>query len=240
MEQVYQIQTIIAPSLGDAAGRLGYDRAFTLFMDLAGAHSDVLGTGVPAMLERGLFWLAVRSKARFYRRPFIGEPVVLRTWPEQPGKARVTRSYEIEQDGEIAVAAKTDWAVLRTDTHAIAPLAGVFPPELEYERPSACPEPFAALPRSFEPEQILGEYKVRSVDIDLGGHMNNAAYLPAALGFFSNEELAGLDIGCIDLAFRLPCLEGEVLELACRRGEEGLDLAFMKEGRPAFIARLSR
>ena len=78
MEQVYQIETIVAPSLGDAAGKLGYDRAFTLFMDLAGAHSDVLGTGVPAMLERGLFWLAVRSKAIFYRRPFIGEPVVLR------------------------------------------------------------------------------------------------------------------------------------------------------------------
>ena len=219
---------------------MGYDRAFTLFMDLAAAHSDVLGTGVPAMLERGLFWLTVRSKAIFYHRPRIGEKVTLRTWPEQPGKARVIRSYEIEQEGRIAVAAKTEWAVLRTDTHAIAPLAGVFPPELEYERPSACPEPFAALPRSFEPQEIRGEYRVRSVDIDLGGHMNNTAYLPAALGFFSNEELAALDINSIDLAFRLPCLEGEVMQLACRRGAEGLDLAFLKEGRPAFLARLSR
>lgn len=68
--------------------------------------------------------------------------------------------------------------------------------------------------------------------------MNNAAYLRALLGCFSTAEVAELAIREIDLVFRAPCYEGDELELRRMRTEAGLDLAFLREGKPAFLARL--
>lgn len=239
MEQLYRQEIVIAPSLGDGSGLLAYDRAFALFMDVAAAHSELLGSGVQSMLERGLFWLTVRSRARFLRRPRIGEKATLATWPEQPGKVRVNRSYEIAQQGEVLVAAKTEWTVLDLRTKRIAPLARLFPPELSYDLPSACPERFADISRDYSDVESRGSYRVRSTDIDLGGHMNNAAYLRALLGCFSAAEVAELAPREIDLVFRASCYEGDELELRQRPTEAGLDMAFLREGTPAFLARLS-
>ncbi|MBQ1343002.1 MAG: hypothetical protein IIY40_02435, partial [Firmicutes bacterium] len=65
-----------------------------------------------------------------------------------------------------------------------------------------------------------------------------AAYLRALLGCFSAAEVKEMDIREIDLVFRAPCFEGDELELRQRRTEQGLDLAFLREGKPAFLARL--
>ena len=238
MEQLFRQDIVIAPSMADGSGLLAYDRTFALFMDAAAAHSELLGAGVRPMLEQGLFWLTVRSRARFPRRPRIGERAEVRTWPEQPGKARVLRSYELRQGSEVLAAGKTEWAVLNVKSGSIAPLAGLFPAGLTYELPSACPERFAEVARDFSTADSCGGYRVRSTDIDLGGHMNNAAYLRALLGCFSAAELKALDIREIDLVFRSPCFEGDELELRRLRTEAGLDLAFLREGKPAFLARL--
>lgn len=238
MEQLYQQETVIAPSLGDAQGLLAYDRAFALFMDAAAAHSELLGNGVRSMLDRSLFWLTVRSRGRFLRRPRIGEKVTLATWPEQPGKVRVDRSYQIVQQGEVLAAGKTEWTVLDLRTQRITPLANLFPPQLTYDLPSACPERFAEVSRDYTDAESCAVYRVRSTDIDLGGHMNNAAYLRALLGCFSAAEVKEMDIREIDLVFRAPCFEGDELELRCRPTEQGTDFAFLREGKPAFLARL--
>lgn len=195
MEQLYQQETVIAPSLGDAQGLLAYDRAFALFMDAAAAHSEILGSGVRAMLDQGLFWLTVRSRARFLRRPALGEPVTLRTWPEQPGKVRVNRSYELRQGDEMLVAAKTEWTVLDLRTQRVSLVGSLFPPQLTYDLPSACPERFADVTRDYSGAEACGGY-------------------------------------------RAPCFEGDELELRRMRTEAGLDLAFLREGKPAFLARL--
>jgi acyl-ACP thioesterase len=238
MEQLYQQEMVIPPSLGDAEGLLAYDRAFALFMDVAAAHSELLGNGVRSMLDRGLFWLTVRSRGRFLRRPRIGEKVTLATWPEQPGKVRVNRSYEIVQQGEVLVAAKTEWTVLDLRTQRVSLVGSLFQPQLTYDLPSACPERFADVSRDYSDAESRGSYRVRSTDIDLGGHMNNAAYLRALLGCFSAAEVKELDIRQIDMVFRAPCYEGDELELRRRPTEAGLDLAFLREGNPAFLARL--
>ena len=240
MEQLYQIETVITPSLCDAEGLLDWGRAFGLFMDLASLHSEELGTGVRAMLERDLFWLAARSRARFRRRPRVGERVTLQTWPDRPGKVRVLRSYRILQGEEELAAAKTDWAVLRVSTQSLAQLTGVFPPQLEFDLPPACPEPFARLRREFGPEDVCGEYRVRSTDIDLGGHVNNAAYLPVLLGSFSTQQRREHAFREIDLVYKAPCFEGDLLRLARRPAEGGgWDLALLRDDKPAFLARLA-
>ncbi|MBR5430268.1 MAG: hypothetical protein IK116_07070 [Firmicutes bacterium] len=238
MNQLYQIDTIVLPSLGDAAGRLDCCRAFGLFMDLAALHSEQLGAGICSMLQRDLFWLAVRTHARFYRRPRVGERVTLQTWPERPGKAHCVRNYRILQGDEVLAAAKTDWAVLKISDQTLAPVDVLFPPELTYELGPALTERFAAPSRKFGPENVCGSYRVRERDLDMGGHVNNAAYLPIVLELL-DPGLLPAELHEIDLGYRKPCFEGDELTLCCRPVEQGLDLALLKEGEPAFLARLA-
>ena len=103
MEQIYEQELFITPSLADARGRLSWPGAFTVCQDLAGIHAEKLGVGLAAMAERQLFWLTVRTKIRILDFPRLGETVTARTWPEKPGALRCNRSFELVRDGEVLV-----------------------------------------------------------------------------------------------------------------------------------------
>ena len=239
MEQVLEQTLDVAPSIADAEGLLSYPGAFHVFQDLAGTHAERLGVGLGAMAEKSLFWLTVRTKIVFLSRPALGQTVTLRTWPEKPGALRCNRSYEIARGGEILIRGRTEWAVMNTETHALTPAAGLFPAELPFDRPAACPEAFARIPDKFEGAELFDTYRVRSTDIDVGGHMNNAAYLRALFGAFSNREIQALRPRCADVSFRASCFEGEQLQFYRRETESGLDLRIARGADTVLLARLS-
>lgn len=239
MEQVMQQTLDIGPSLADAEGLLSYPGAFHVFQDLAGAHAERLGVGLGAMAEKSLFWLTVRTKIVFLSRPALGETVKARTWPEKPGALRCNRSYEIRRGEELLIRGRTEWAVMNTATHALTPAAGLFPAELPFDRPPACAEPFARIPDKFEGVAPFDTYRVRSTDIDVGGHMNNAAYLRALFGAFSNRELQALRPQTVDVSFRASCFEGEELRFFRRETENGLDLRIARGADTILLARMA-
>ena len=239
MEQVMQQTLDVGPSLADAEGLLSYPGAFHVFQDLAGAHAERLGVGLGAMAEKSLFWLTVRTKIVFLSRPALGETVTLRTWPEKPGALRCNRSYEIRRGEELLIRGRTEWAVMNTETHALTPAAGLFPAELPFDRPPACAEPFARIPDKFEGVAPFDTYRVRSTDIDVGGHMNNAAYLRALFGAFSNRELQALRPQAVDVSFRASCFEGDELRFFRRETENGLDLRIARGADTILLARMA-
>lgn len=239
MEQIYEQELFITPSLADARGRLSWPGAFTVCQDLAGIHAERLGVGLGAMAEKSLFWLTVRTKIRILDFPRLGEIVTARTWPEKPGALRCNRSYEIVRDSEVLVLGRTEWAVMNTETRALTPAAGLFPADLPFDRGAALSESFARIPDRFEDAEPFAVYRVRSTDIDVGGHMNNAAYLRALFGAFSNRELEALDIRSVDAVFRASCFEGEELAFA-RRRRDGADEVRISRGEDTILlARLA-
>ena len=239
MEQIYEQELFITPSLADARGRLSWPGAFTVCQDLAGIHAERLGVGLGAMAEKSLFWLTVRTKIRILGFPRLGETVTARTWPEKPGALRCNRSYEIVRDGEVLVLGRTEWAVMNTETRALTPAAGLFPVDLPFDRGAALSESFARIPDRFEDAEPFAVYRLRSTDIDVGGHMNNAAYLRALFGAFSNRELEALDIRSVDAVFRASCFEGEELAFA-RRRRDGADEVRISRGEDTILlARLA-
>ena len=171
--------------------------------------------------------------------PRLGETVTARTWPEKPGALRCNRSYEITRDGAPLVLGRTEWAVMNTETRALTPAAGLFPADLPFDRGAALSESFARIPDRFEDAEPFAVYRVRSTDIDVGGHMNNAAYLRALFGAFSNRELEALDIRSVDAVFRASCFEGEELAFA-RRQRDGADEVRISRGEDTILlARLA-
>ena len=219
MEQVFERPYMIAPSICDFDGRLSVPGAFSLFMDLATEHAERLGVGLSAMRAKNRFWLTVKTKIIFDERPAISEVVRLLTWPEKPGPLRFNRSYELWHDDRRVIAGRTEWAVLN------------------YVRGSALEEGFARVPDRFDGEPFA-EYRVRPTDIDLGGHMNNAAYPRALFGAFSVQALREKPVRCVDLIFRAPCHEGDLLSFYKKEEDGRLDIRMARGEETVLLGRI--
>lgn len=226
----------VLPSDCDREMKLSIPDLFAWFMDIATLHAEALGVGAGGMLARGLFWLTVKTRVRIHRRPRMLERVTLSTRPLAPEKVRAVREYRLEQDGVLLADGKTEWAVIETATGKLHPMTDVFPAELELATEPADPTPFARILPDFSDAEELGQYTVRSTDIDLGGHMNNIAYLRAVLGVLSGEELARFPQGTVEIVFRTPCFEGNTLTIRRRKTETGCELAaLLPDARPAVL-----
>ena len=149
------------------------------------------------------------------------------------------------KDGELLAEAKTDFVDTNIRTHQLVKVTDFFPQQEEITRSladQALPLPEAA-PRispDFSEGEEKGTYTVRSTDIDLGGHMNNVAYLRAIMGLFSCREIEDMAWSDIDIAYRKPCFEGEVLTARVRRSEEATELGLFKStGEAAVLVRLT-
>ncbi len=236
MQGLYEKEYAVTPSVCDAGGRLSYPAAFSCFMDVASQHAEALGVGYDDLLWRGLFWLTVKTKIVFLRRPRLGEITRLSTWPETPGHIRCNRSYEMRKGGERLLYGKTEWAVIETGTQRMIPAGEVYPAGIRFPELSACEEPFHHVPDQFDGIKPYASCTVRSTDIDVGGHMNNAAYLSAMMSTFSVQELSAMPIRSIDALFRAPCFEGE--ELIWRRVQApgGMNLCARCGEKTAFLA----
>ena len=238
MKCVFSREMMILPSQCDFSGRLGVPDAFGLFMDIATEHAEALGIGTRVLMERDLFWLTSRTRARFLKRPRMTETVTVSTWPETPERSRCNRDYVIERGGEVLVEGKTEWMVTNLKTGRLHPADSVFPEGLELETRRVLPEPFMRLNEDFTGAEDVGTYVVRSTDIDLGGHMNNVAYLRALAGAFSAEAWRAMDVHELEAAYRRPCFEGDELLLQRRDAADGVELRFSREGVTVLTARI--
>ena len=237
MENRYTQEFAVLPSVCDSSARLGIPDTFALFMDLAAIHAEHLEFDTPRLMKQGLFWLTVRTRVRFFRRPKMAERVTLATWPEPPGKLRTDRDYSITRSGELLVAGKTEWTILEMDSGKLHPMAGIFAPDFTFYPGTGWEEPFTRM--KDEPLDEFARYTVRSTDIDLGGHMNNAAYLRALAGLFSDKDWQGMNIRELEIAFRSPCYEGNTLIWQKRENGNELSLrAALPDGKTIVLARI--
>lgn len=164
--------------------------------------------------------------------------VSLQTYPEKPDKMHGNRSYILSSKGDTLMVGKTEWAVIDTKTHKLVPLQGIYPAELCFDNESSCMEPFARIPDHFEGIEPYAEYRVRSTDIDVGGHMNNTAYARAVMGTFSVAELKSMNINRMDIIFRSSCYEGERLDFRRKQTETGLDIRVSRGEETVLLVRI--
>ncbi|MBR5045214.1 MAG: hypothetical protein IKX27_06310 [Oscillospiraceae bacterium] len=209
----------IVPSLCDSSGKLGIPDTAALFMDIAAEHSDSLGIGQKDLNALGGFWLTVKTMLRFFRRPGFGEKATLTTWPEIPDKRRCLRDYVLASGGEVLCCGKTEWAVLDMTSGRLRHVDSIYPEGLELTDRSSISDPFTRFEDELTDGELLGRYTVRSTDIDLGGHMNNVAYLRAFASLFSSAEWNAADLQSVEIWYRAQCFEGE--ELAVYRKPKG-------------------
>ena len=225
-------------SMCDNTSKMGILGLFYLVMDLATEHGDAIDLGMDKLAEKGLFWVASKTKIKIRRMPYMLENIVASTWPEEPGRIRCNRFYSVKNDTEMFAEGKTEWAIVEKQTGRPHRLADVYPEGMEYCPEVVCEEPFAKISTDFDGCEPAGGYKVRSADIDVSQHMNNVAYIRAALSAFTVKEIEDMDITDIEAVYRIQCFEGENLGLYIRREENTTDIGIVKEdGKTAAVVR---
>ena len=238
MENTWKHEIIVTPGLSDRECLLSVPAAFEVCMDLAACHAAALGISFWDLVPRHLFWLTVKTRIRFLRRPRMADTVVGETWPEPADRLRCNRDYRIWAGGEPVILGKTEWTVLNTETGRMHPAHDIYPAGVEMRGDTVWDEPFTRLKDDFGEEDVFARYTVRSTDIDMGGHMNNVAYVRALAGSFSADEWEALHIREMEVHFKSPCYEGQELLLQRRERDGALELRMSVEGKTAILARI--
>ncbi len=233
-------EIIVEPSYCDFQRRLGYYDTFRLFMDLANKHATILGVGQNTLMDRNLFWLTVKTRVQFHRRPFMGSTVKAETWPVKPGSLRTDRCYRLSDDQGILAEGRTEWAVMDMNRGRLANVGGIFPEELVFSEDSTAFTDFPRIVACDESYETKGTYRVSSSDIDMGLHMNNTAYIRALMGCFSIEELKDMDICDFTIIFKTSAHEGDILTAKARREGNVLSTGlYFEDGKPAVLVNLT-
>ena len=206
------------PSMCDRDSVMSLPAILDMFQDLAGIHADEIGIGALEMEEKGLFWIVSKVRLTVNERPQVGDMLDAVTWIQPAERASCERDFSISKDGEVLAYVRSMWAALRRDNARLAHMSDFYP-DSDYGIDPPDNEPFARISRKFEGAEPLGEYTIRSVDIDRGGHMNNVNYVRAMLGCFSSDEIEDMGIRELDMQFLQQCYEGETIRFVSRQAE---------------------
>ena len=212
MEHTLKKDIDVLSSLCDLEGRMGVYNIFNCLMDMAAQHAEKIGVGYYAMLSQRCYWVAVRTRVRFYDRPSIMEKIEGESWPLAPGLAKNDRFYRLWKDGRVIAEGRTEWAAQNMDSGRVMRSTDYFPDTLDFRTDKVCEEPFTRFrPLSGEYEEHV--YTVSAMDIDTGCHMNNVMYIRMLLNTFSGAELQAMDVKEVEISYRRACLEGERLTI---------------------------
>ena len=228
----------ILPSDVDYANLLSYPDIFALFQNIAVDHSEKLGYDQTILTPKGLFWVTSRCRVRINERPQCSEFVDISTWPEKPDRIRGRRNYTIKRNGELLIEATTEWVIVDRNTNRLFMINRLYADDFEFFEEKVLPEPFHRFTSEISGEPF-GEYRVRSVDIDFEGHMNNVNYLRALFGLFSRKELESIAPKEIECYYKTSCFEGDRMLWYKISTEGGMEIcARLEDGTDIFFASL--
>lgn len=213
-----EIEMRAMPSMCDETSHMSIPAILDMFQDVAGIHADEVGIGAIELEEKGLFWIVSKIRLRIFRRPLVEEMLDAVTWIQPAERATCERDWSISQGNETLAYVRSIWAALKRANGRPAHMADFYP-DSDFTIAPPDSEPFTRMSKDFEGAEPLGEYKIRSVDIDRGGHMNNVNYVRAMLGCFTCEQLAGMDIREMDMQFLQQCYEGETIRFVKRHAK---------------------
>jgi acyl-ACP thioesterase len=215
------------PGLADCApsGRIRLDALARWLQDIA--YDDVEDAGVAA----AAVWVVRRTRIRVARFPRFGERFSLRTFCSGFGRAWAERrttiaavadenpdpAITLDRDRALAlepplaaVEAVSLWVHLDPASRRPAPLT---PQELEIYGEAAAGRRVTARLRHEPPNSATetGRWTFRAAELDLAGHINNAAYWqPLEEELLGDAEPDRIDV---ELEFRNPAQPGEKLVL---------------------------
>ncbi len=160
--------------LVDSARKLSLYGLLSLMQETAWSHASHLGHGFAETRATGESWVVARQRVEMEQWPDWGQEVVVRTWLRPPGAVLVTRDFEFLVDGTSMGRASAHW--LTIDHNTRRPTRIPFPDDPSYFRHEGHldTDPMKLPPR--DDLQKQAEFRVRTSDLDMNGHVNNTRF----------------------------------------------------------------
>lgn len=209
----------------DFTGLLNLKSLFDFFQDLAGRHASILGFGREHLMNNGNFWVLSRITIEVKRMASLWEEVTVRTWPRGTEGIFALRDFEMfGEDGSRIAAGASSWVVVDYKTRkvqrpdrALAHLNSSFPENRALESNAAR---IASVP---EINRETKELAVRSDDIDVNFHVNNASYIGWASNCYVADFVKTHTPVMIEVNYLSEGLPGDPINIITARENNGYD-----------------
>jgi acyl-ACP thioesterase len=191
----------VIPGLADAtgSGRVRLDAMARWLQDVA--YGDVVDAGLAG---RGA-WVVRRARMRVERFPRFGEPVSVRTFCSAAGRVAAERRTSLAADGDL-VQAVAMW--IHVDTETLRPLRLGEEFQALYGESAGSRKANFRLGHPGPPaDATRSTWRFRASDVDIAGHVNNAAYWgPVEELFMETGEPSSVDL---EIEYREPAQPGD-------------------------------
>ena len=192
-------------------GRLKLWSLFTMFQDIAGDHSTLLGFSADKMAADGYFWAVTNYRNEISRLPEEGEEVLLRTCVGRPAHAIFPRYFRLfGKDGELLASCASRWALVDIKKRTAAVGAPGFEVFNGQKNPWELREAGSVKPE--ETSRSIS-FDLPSEYIDRNGHMNNARYFEMAEDMLGSE-INGLAPCFAAMEYRTELLPGTPMKVS--------------------------
>jgi len=237
MDSIYKGKSAALIDMCGKNAKMSFIGAATIFMNIAELHEDHLGNGIVSMNKRGMHWVMAKAEYRLINPQDIFTEKDVKTWCINPKNFRSERDFVIGDINDANVIGRVDWAIVGDDGKR-KKVKDELPDGFEYQDIDLFKgRDWPRVERDFNNSKVLGTYTVKSTDIDFIGHMNNVAYVRAALGFFTADEI--LKYNNLYIQYLSSCFEGEKITFKLNDFGEFKDICMEKDGEPCAYIRIS-
>lgn len=177
MIKKYQEEFMIRTCNCDMTGHWRPSAILETMQEMAGVHSELLGLGRHALLEKNIVWILTRVEVVMDRYPAIGDKITVETFPMPTRRWFFPRYFIFRNEaGEQIGCAGTLWALLDVTTRKMAApdAAGDrIPDNSDLTAPMGMP----ATVREAAGEAEISRFLPLFTDLDVNQHVNNTRYM---------------------------------------------------------------
>lgn len=219
--KMYEEELMLRTSDCDFQGSWRPSAILAAMQEAAGVHSELLGCGRNALLQKNTVWVLSRSEVHMEAYPGIGDRVLVQTFPTANRRWFFPRYFLFKNEtGRVLGRAATLWVLLDVTTRRMLPpgdVLALMPDNSDLTAPLGLPATVEAVAGEERIFSRLPQYS----DLDVNQHVNNTRYADWVC------DALGVDV------MRKYCLEtmlvnydAEVLpdqEISLRATRNGLD-----------------
>ena len=177
MSHVYNARVRVCHGDLDAFGRAHPSAYLRHLAQVAIDASTAVGFDAAWYESARAHWLVRRSTFAVTRPSRADTTLAVRTWVEDFRRVRSRRRYEVSGPGDVpALTAVTDWVFVDLATGRPRRVPAEMETRFGVTTPAATPRPPWHVPPA-PPTPGRARHRVRWIELDALGHMNNAAYL---------------------------------------------------------------
>ncbi len=147
------------------------------FQDIAGRHAEQNNIGYLGTNSQGINWILARTRFEIVGTRNYLDDIVVKTWPNKPGRFEVERNYLItDKNARTIVKGSSTWVLVNTKTKTLAPSSLIYKDKDEFISDKLFSNKLSSLVIDQTKFNKSYSFVVKENMLDHNMHMNNSRY----------------------------------------------------------------